>query len=83
VNLTFTNEDAGYPHLKKYLPEIFDGKVIEKMASNPWLDVHLLGRAIAKKIVPSTLEFSPRWSHEWKKYADEMSLGGPRPEVQL
>ncbi|MFM9923124.1 hypothetical protein VLK31_09055 [Variovorax sp. H27-G14] len=72
VILSMTDEDAGYPHLKKYLPEIFDEEVVAKMTVDPWLDVHLLGEAISKGIIKENPVCSPRWTSDWLNYCDNL-----------
>lgn len=74
VNLSMTDEDAGYPHLKKYLPEIYDERIISKMAADPWLDVRLLGEAIIKGIVTPDSHCSARWTSDWQNYCNGLKL---------
>lgn len=72
-NLTLTNEEAGYPYLKKYLPEIFEKEMIKKMSDDPWLDNHLLGDAIKEGFVRKNMESHPRWSPEWRIYCNQLT----------
>ncbi|MET3494694.1 hypothetical protein [Variovorax boronicumulans] len=74
VNLSMTDEEAGYPHLKKYLPEIFDKEIVAKMATDPWLDMRLLGEAIGKGLVKPNPHCSPRWTVDWQNYCDDLRL---------
>lgn len=72
VTLTNTDEDLGYPHLKRYLPEIFLPEVVAAMEGDPWLDANLLVRAIGRGEVPDSRERHPRWSPEWRMYCDRL-----------
>jgi hypothetical protein len=72
VDLTHTDEELGYPHLRRYLPEIFEPDVEAAMRADPWLDSQLLGRAVSQGHVPGhfedQLEQHPRWLPDWKEY---------------
>ena len=76
VNLTFSDEDDGYPHLRRYLPEIFEDTEIDRMAGDPWLNVRLLGQALREGAVPKSDKCSPRWSTEWREYCKTRFLKG-------
>lgn len=66
----------GYPHVRKYLPELFDPGVVDKMHSDPWLQVHLLGQAIQAGEVPERPGAASRWSPEWRAYCDRLIASG-------
>lgn len=72
VNLIYTDDDLGYPHLKRYLPEIFDASVVSAMGEDPWLDADMLYKAIGKGVLGSKSEDGLpqhlRWSEEWRAY---------------
>lgn len=76
VSLFSTDASSGYPHVRRYLPELFEPGVIEKMAADPWLDSHLLAAAIEEGIVPRTAGESARWSPEWRTYCDKLMASG-------
>jgi hypothetical protein len=76
VDLFLTDEDRGYPHARRYLPELFEPETIDKMASDPWLNAHLLGKAVREGTVPSRWETSDRWSPEWRAYCDRLIASG-------
>jgi hypothetical protein len=71
-----TDWDRGYPHARKYLPELFEPTVINKMDADPWLNVHLLGQAEREGIVPRELGDLARWSPEWRAYCDRLLASG-------
>ena len=66
----------GYPHVRKYLPELFEPGVTEKMHRDPWLNVHLLGQAVKEGAVPAGPGESNRWTPEWRKYCDKLIASG-------
>ena len=76
VNLFLTDPEAGYPHARKYLPELFEPGMIDKMAADPWLNVRLLGEARKKRIVPTASGDAARWSPEWRAYCDRLIASG-------
>ena len=76
VNLFLTDPEAGYPHARKYLPELFEPGMIDKMAADPWLNVRLLGEARKKRIVATASGDAARWSPEWRAYCDRLIASG-------
>jgi hypothetical protein len=76
VHLFDEEEPHPYPHLKKYLPELFEPGIVEKMRSDPWLHVHLLGQAIREGAVPNGPGETSRWSPEWRAYCDRLIASG-------
>lgn len=72
VSLFLTDEGLGYPHARKYLPELFEPNLINKMAADPWLNVDLLDQAIRDGHVPDGPGESSRWSPEWRAYCDRV-----------
>lgn len=72
VTLDNTDEDLGYPHLRPYLPEVFEPETVRRMEDDPWLDVRLLGEAMKAGHVPDRRDYHPRWSPEWRVYCDRM-----------
>jgi len=70
VGLDSTDEELGYPHLRPYLPEIFEPEMVRRMEADPWLDAWLLQAAIAKGQVPDRRDYHPRWSPEWRAYCE-------------
>lgn len=76
VSLFLTDESLGYPHARKYLPEMFAPGMMEKMTADPWLDVDLLGKAIKEGAVPDGPGDSSRWSPEWRAYCDRLIASG-------
>lgn len=72
VNLFLTDENQGYPHARKYLPELFEPETLCKMAADPWLNVDLLGQAEKEAKVPFAPGESSRWSPEWRAYCDRL-----------
>lgn len=87
VSLTLTDEEQGYPHLRRYLPEVFDQPRLLEMVADPWLDVQLLdavaptlplgdeagGEADAHGYRPvSPQGRSERWWPQWRTYCDEL-----------
>jgi hypothetical protein len=76
VDLFLTDEEEGYPHARKYLPELFAPGVIDRMVADPWLDYFLLLEAIEEGAVPSRWGTSDRWSPEWRAYCDRLQARG-------
>jgi hypothetical protein len=76
VDLFLTEEELGYPHARKYLPELFAPGVIDKMDADPWLNVHLLGQAEREGHVPKELGDLARWSPGWRAYCDRLLASG-------
>jgi hypothetical protein len=76
VSLFLTDEDLGYPHARKYLPELFEPGMIDKMVADPWLNVRLLGKAEKEGAVPSASGDAARWSPEWRAYCDRLIASG-------
>lgn len=70
--LDLTDEDLGYPHLRPYLPEVFEPETVRRMEVDPWLDVELLGEAMRSGKVPCRRDYHPRWSPEWRAYCDRV-----------
>lgn len=70
---------AGYPHMRPYLPELFERETMELLASDPWLDAGLLRHAerlgAAGGGIPPDLwvDRSSRWSPEWRAYCDRLA----------
>lgn len=87
VNITGTDEERGYPHLRRYLPEVFDLSRLCEIAADPWLDAHLLGTvaptlplgteaggqvdAYGYRVV-SPQGRSERWWPQWRAYCDAL-----------
>jgi hypothetical protein len=76
VNIFSTDASLGCPHVRKYLPELFEPGTIEEMAADPWLDSHLLATALEKGIVPRNPGESSRWSSEWRAYCNDLKASG-------
>jgi hypothetical protein len=76
VNIFLTDSAQGYPHARKYLPELFEPGVIEQMVADPWLDVRLLGKAKEQGFVPMGMGDGARWSPEWRAYCDRLIASG-------
>ncbi|MBV8658816.1 MAG: hypothetical protein JO142_13410 [Burkholderiales bacterium] len=72
AEVTMHGEDSGLPLLRKYLPEIYDGQILQAMANDPWLDRDLLGDAIRSghfsTIYEDRWSTHPRWLPEWRSY---------------
>jgi len=67
LDIVNSEEDEGYPHLKKYLPELNSPEVIAAMEQDRSIDRDLLSKAVASGAVPDTKTMDPRWSAEWKR----------------
>jgi hypothetical protein len=65
-----------YPYVRKYLPELFEPGVVEKMHRDPWLNVHLLGQAVKEGFVPDGPGETSRWFPEWRAYCDRLIASG-------
>jgi hypothetical protein len=76
VDPFMTDATLGYPHARKYLPELFEPGMIDRMAADPWLDILLLGKAIKEGAVPDGPSESSRWSPEWRAYCDRLIASG-------
>jgi hypothetical protein len=76
VDLFKTDASKGYPHARKYLPELFEPETIGTMAADPWLNVDLLGEAEKEGKVPLARGESSRWSLEWRAYCDRLLASG-------
>jgi hypothetical protein len=72
VHIFHEQAKHGYPHVRKYLPELFEPGVVEKKHRDPWLHVHLLGQAIWEGAVPDGPGETSRWSPEWRAYCDKL-----------
>jgi hypothetical protein len=88
VGITLTDRDKGYPHLRPYLPEVFDMEVLLCLADDPWLDAALLAKvgpglppdgeitegqtADGRRIISSQGR-SERWWPQWRAYCDALS----------
>lgn len=78
VDITLDDEWNGYPHMRPYLPELYDPATIERLANDPWLDYGLLSRA--EHLGPEKggirpdlwVDRSARWSPEWRAYCDKL-----------
>lgn len=76
VNVDLDHE--GYPHMRTYLPELFEPSVIERLANDPWLDLDLFGKAqelgVEKGGISPYLwvDRAARWSPEWREYCDKL-----------
>lgn len=80
--VTINVEEAwmGYPHMRTFLPELYDPNVQERLANDPWLDCRLLRSA--EKLgpfnggIPDNLwvDRSSRWSPEWRAYCDALQV---------
>ncbi|MBW8832302.1 MAG: hypothetical protein JF606_23420 [Burkholderiales bacterium] len=66
LDIVNSEEDEGYPHLKKYLPELNSPEVIAAMGRDRSIDRDLLSKALANGAVPDTKTMDPRWTAEWK-----------------
>jgi hypothetical protein len=64
------------PRLREYLPELFEPGVIDQMAADPWLNLHLLHRAMEQGFVPMEKGDGARWSPEWRAYCDRLIASG-------
>ena len=76
VDLFSTDAHLGCPYAKKYLPELFEPGMVDKMAADAWLNVKLLGKAIREGQVPAGPGESSRWSPEWRAYCDRLIASG-------
>lgn len=87
VDLVLSDEDQGYPHLRPYLPEVFERQRLQEIAADPWLDAHLLAtvaptlssdgeatNGLAKDIghIISPAGRSERWWPQWRSYCDAL-----------
>ncbi|WP_029922264.1 hypothetical protein [Nevskia soli] len=72
VPVTSEGELVGLPYLRRYLPEVFEPAMVGRMQADPWLDAHLLERALGAGAVPDGREMHPRWSPEWRGYCDRL-----------
>jgi hypothetical protein len=79
VTIDLDDDEEGYPHMRSYLPELFEPSTIERLASDPWLDEGLLTHAehlgLDKGGISPNLwvDRSARWSPEWRAYCDNLS----------
>lgn len=79
-NIDLEQGDEGYPHMRPYLPELFEPAVINRLANDPWLDLELFQKAQALGaekggIAPNLwVNRSARWSPEWRKYCDGLKI---------
>jgi len=68
--------EEGYPYVRPDLPELFESATVERLASDPWLDMSLLDRA--EFLGPDCggmrhdwwVDRSARWSVEWRAFCD-------------
>jgi hypothetical protein len=94
TSLTCTDQDRGYPHLRRYLPEVFDPRLLREIADDPWLDAHLLAEvapmlpageegwgvdAHGQRIV-SPLGRSERWWPQWRDYCESLEVRASEDE---
>lgn len=94
THLTRTDPERGYPHLRRYLPEVFDLRLLSEIAADPWLDAQLLAQiaptlpageegwgtdAHGQRVV-SPLGRSERWWPQWRAYCE--SLDAPEQVEQ-
>lgn len=76
--LNIQQAEEGYPLMKKYLPELFEAGVVERIAADPWLDYLALRRAenlgVDKGGIPASplAERALRWSPQWREYCDDL-----------
>jgi len=69
----------GYPHVRPYLPELYEPATIERLANDPWLDYQLL--EWAEFLGPDRggirhdlwVDRSARWSPEWRAFCDKLT----------
>lgn len=87
VDLILTDEGRGYPHLRSYLPEVFERQRLQEIALDPWLDANLLA-VVAPTLSPDgesinglTTDLdrlvspegrSERWWPQWRAYCDAL-----------
>jgi hypothetical protein len=76
VNIFYKDPEHGYPHARKYLPELLEPALIDRMAADPWLNVRLLDKAEKEGRVPKELGEAARWSPEWRAYCDKLLSAG-------
>jgi hypothetical protein len=72
VDITETDADKGLPHLRRYLPEIFDPKVITTLEQDIWLNIDMMGHALRTGAIKATGDQDVRWSPEWRAYCDRL-----------
>jgi len=71
--------EEGYPYVRPYLPELFEPATVQRLASDPWLDMSLLRRAELlgpdRDGIPHDLwvDRSARWSPEWRAFCDKLT----------
>ncbi|HET7862827.1 MAG TPA: hypothetical protein VFL86_00335 [Burkholderiaceae bacterium] len=87
--LTGTGPERGYPQLRRYLPELFDLRLLREIAADPWLDAQLLaevapllpageecwGVDAQGQHVISPLGRSERWWPQWRAYCEALECG--------
>lgn len=86
VGIADTDAAQGYPHLRRYMPELFDLQQLEVLATDPWLDAELLAK-VAPTLRPdgeaggvseqgyriiSPQGRSERWWPQWRAYCDAL-----------
>lgn len=76
VHIFDPNAREPYPRVRKYLPELFELGVVEKMHADPWLNVQLLGQAVKEGAVSTGPGESNRWFPEWRAYCDKLLASG-------
>lgn len=89
ASLTCSGPERGYPQLRRYLPELFELRLLREMASDPWLDAQLLaevapllpageegwGVDAQGRCVISPLGRSERWWPQWRAYCEALERG--------
>ncbi|WP_395351208.1 hypothetical protein [Variovorax sp. UC122_21] len=78
-SINVERSEEGYPHVRSYLPELFEAATVRRLASDPWLDMSLLQRA--EFLGPDRggmrhdlwIDRSARWSMEWRAFCDQLT----------
>jgi hypothetical protein len=86
-SINVEDSEKKYPHLRPYLPELFDPSVLEKLARDPWLDAELLiysqNLGPERGGIASNLwkDRSARWSPEWCEFCQSLNPNFWSPEA--
>ncbi len=89
ATLTCTGPERGYPQLRRYLPELFDLRLLREIAADPWLDAQLLAEIAPTlpageegwgvdahgRCIVSPLGRSERWWPQWRAYCEALAHG--------
>lgn len=89
ASLTCNGPERGYPQLRRYLPELFDLRLLREIAADPWLDAQLLAEVAPMlpageegwgvdahgQCVISPLGRSERWWPQWRAYCEALQDG--------